>query len=130
MKKILLFGLLVITLAFGLFGCDNGTTENNTKFEGIWVGISGVALDEKASCEFIENNFTFKSDTSDYSCRGTFDFTKSEIQLLSTQEWNGSQWINFHMYASLGYNFIDSKTLEIIIDESEDSWVVGIYKKQ
>jgi hypothetical protein len=78
MKSKMVF-ILIVLLVFGfvLVGCDNGTTDTTTKFEGTWE----LTVDEGTiSYIFSGSNYTGTRswDSEDYFS-GTFTFTETTI---------------------------------------------------
>ena len=73
-------GILMI-FGFALVSCDNEPTENNggkkTKFEGTWIGSSGLASMEQMQLTFSENNF-IENHKGRNDRKGTFTFTEME----------------------------------------------------
>jgi len=118
MKKTVLFGLLVIILAFGFFGCGNKDEveieyPNNDAggFTGTWAGMAFLT---PATLEFSNSGWTFTIPSS-YSETGNFNRVENSVTLY---------YIANNMNVGIAI-VIDNNTIGIIFNQN--SYLMGTY---
>jgi hypothetical protein len=109
-NRTLVLGMLVMVLAIGILGCDDGSKDdgkggNDGSLNGTWNSVS-----DNMTLVISGSNFTFEN------YKGTISYNGSTMTLKSTHIWDGSfsSWVAFtNNQATIKYS-LSGNTLTIL----------------
>jgi hypothetical protein len=115
---------LMLVCGFVMVGCDNGTTNDETKgnpFVGTWEQNSG-----KAPAKFVITNTTWVFYYDNEYTKGTYTYEGKIATFVTTEEWDDENWTEFDDPEVAIFKFSlseDEKEMTSIVQE------FGTYKR-